>query len=163
MRNDEFSRQEVRESQATFHELTSQIQELEERVNLMNDSGEFQDVESVQSGRLSHAPRQRAVVPSTRGVLSRDQGLRPDTQKLLGTSGLVFLTTHLHLSTQHPHLVVECFILRILMLQMVTGCDQARSEFFHRILWLITKTPDLGGSGSPSETMLWIKEVKMVD
>ena len=62
MRNDEFSRQEVRGSQATFHELTSQIQELEERVNLMNHSGECQDVEAVQSGRLSHVPRQRAVV-----------------------------------------------------------------------------------------------------
>ena len=34
-------------SQATFQELTSQIQELQDRVNLMNDSTEFQDVESV--------------------------------------------------------------------------------------------------------------------
>ena len=44
MRIDEFSMQELRESQATTHELTSQIQELQERVNLMNDSREFQDV-----------------------------------------------------------------------------------------------------------------------
>ena len=44
MRIDEFSSNELRESQATFNELTSQIQELEERVNLMNDSREFQDV-----------------------------------------------------------------------------------------------------------------------
>ena len=44
MRIDEFSMQELRESQATTHELTSQLQELQERVNLMNDSREFQDV-----------------------------------------------------------------------------------------------------------------------
>ena len=38
MRIDEFSGQELRESQATFHELTSQIQEMQETVNLTNDS-----------------------------------------------------------------------------------------------------------------------------
>ena len=47
MRIDEFSRHESRESQATFQKLTSQTLELQERVNLMNDSGEFQDVESI--------------------------------------------------------------------------------------------------------------------
>ena len=47
MRIDEFSMQKLRESQATVHELTSPIQELQDRVNLMNDSREFQDVESV--------------------------------------------------------------------------------------------------------------------
>ena len=38
MRTDEFSRQELRESQAPSHELTSQILEFENRVNLVNDS-----------------------------------------------------------------------------------------------------------------------------
>ena len=38
VRIDEFSRDELRESQATFQELTSQIQELQERVNFANDS-----------------------------------------------------------------------------------------------------------------------------
>ena len=41
MRNDERSRQELRESQATIQELTSQIQELQDRMNLINDSREF--------------------------------------------------------------------------------------------------------------------------
>ena len=55
MRIDEFSRQELIESQATIHELTSQIQELQERTNLKkNDFTEFQVVESACSGRLSH-------------------------------------------------------------------------------------------------------------
>ena len=88
--NDDFSRQELRESQATIHDLTSQIQELQERVNVMNDSREFQDVHSVCSGKLSHVPCQPAVVPSLRGMLSRDQSLRPDTWNMYGTSGNVF-------------------------------------------------------------------------
>ena len=45
MRVDDFSRQELVESQDAMHELTSQIQELQERVNYVNDSREFQDVE----------------------------------------------------------------------------------------------------------------------
>ena len=53
----------------------------------MNDSGESQDVESTCIGKLSHVPSQPAVVPSPRGVLSRDQSLRPDTRNMLGTSG----------------------------------------------------------------------------
>ena len=90
LRIDEFSRQELRQSQATFNELTSQIQELQERVNLMNDSREFQDVESACSGRLSTVPSQPAVVPSPRGMPSRDQSLRLDTWNLLGASGKRF-------------------------------------------------------------------------
>ena len=41
-RTDEFSRQE---SQFTVNELTAQIKELQDKVNSMNDSREFQDVE----------------------------------------------------------------------------------------------------------------------
>ena len=38
MRIDEFSVQKLRESHATIQELTSQIQEMQERMNCMNDS-----------------------------------------------------------------------------------------------------------------------------
>ena len=68
MRIDEFSRNELRESHATIQELTSQIQGLQERMNCMNDSREFQDVESICSGKLSHVPSQPAVVPSPRSL-----------------------------------------------------------------------------------------------
>ena len=44
MRTDEFSRHDLREGHATIQRLTSQTQELQERVNYMNDSGEFEDV-----------------------------------------------------------------------------------------------------------------------
>ena len=88
MRIGEFSRQELRESQATIHELTSQILELQDRVNFKNDFGELHSVESACSGR--HVPSQLVIVPSPRGTLSRDQSLRPDTWNLRGTSGNVF-------------------------------------------------------------------------
>ena len=56
----------------------------------MNDSREFQDVESICSGKLSHFPSQPTTVPSLGGMLSRDPSLRPDTLNLPGTSGNVF-------------------------------------------------------------------------
>ena len=59
MRIDEFSRHELRESEATFQELTSQIVELQDRVNFMNDSREFQDVESICSGKI--IPRSKST------------------------------------------------------------------------------------------------------
>ena len=43
LRVDEFSRHELRESQAAIQKLTSQIQELQDGVRLMNDSGEIQE------------------------------------------------------------------------------------------------------------------------
>ena len=46
LRVDEFSLQKLRESHDTIEMFTSQIQELQERVNCLNDSGEFQEVES---------------------------------------------------------------------------------------------------------------------
>ena len=46
-----------------LQELTSQIQELQDRMNLMNGSGEFRDVESICSGKLSNVPSQTATVP----------------------------------------------------------------------------------------------------
>ena len=102
MRVDEFSRHELSENHATIQELTSQIQALQDRMNHMNDSGEFQDVESICSGTLSHVPSQLATVPSLGGMLSRDQSLRPDRWNLLGTSGNVF-----GLSTSRNQFVID--------------------------------------------------------
>ena len=90
MRVDEFSAQKLRESHDTIQKLTSQMQELQERVNCMNDSGESQDTESNYSGKLSHVPSQPAVVPSPRSMLSRDRSMPFDTWKLSETQGNVF-------------------------------------------------------------------------
>ena len=39
---------------------------MQEQMNSMNDSGDFQDVESNYSGRLSYVPSQPAMIPSSR-------------------------------------------------------------------------------------------------
>ena len=82
MRIDGFSRHELRESHATIQELTSQIQEVQERMNYLNESRECQDVESICSGKLSNVFSQPAIVPSLGGMLSSDRSLRPETWKL---------------------------------------------------------------------------------
>ena len=74
----------LRESHDTIQELTSQIQELKERVNCMNDSGELQEVESNHSGRLSYVSSQPAVIPGSRSMLSRDKRLPLDTWNTSG-------------------------------------------------------------------------------
>ena len=70
MRIDDFSRDELRESHATIQELTSQVQELQERMYYMNDSEEVQDIESMCSGKSPHVPSQPAVVQSPRAMSS---------------------------------------------------------------------------------------------
>ena len=51
LRIDEFSRRRLIENQDTINELTARIQELQNEVNCMNDSRDFQDAESVRSGQ----------------------------------------------------------------------------------------------------------------
>ena len=62
---DKFFVQKLKECHDTIQNLTSQIQELQERVNCMNDSRECQDIDSDYSGKFSHVPSQRAVVPKS--------------------------------------------------------------------------------------------------
>ena len=45
----------------------------------MKSSGEFQDIESNYSGRLSHVSSQLEMIPSSRALLSRDKRLPLDT------------------------------------------------------------------------------------
>ena len=58
----------------------------------MNDSREFQEVDPVCSGRLSHVPSKPAVILSPRGLPSCDQSLRPEERNPHGISGDVFGT-----------------------------------------------------------------------
>ena len=51
----------LRESHETRQRLTLQMQEMEEQMNSMNDSGKFQEVESNHRGRLSYVPSQPAA------------------------------------------------------------------------------------------------------
>ena len=70
-RFDEFSRRRLIENQDTINELTAKIQDLQNEVNCLDDSIDFQDAESVRSG-LFHVPRQPALLP-----LFRDPGGMP--------------------------------------------------------------------------------------
>ena len=54
---DTFSRRKLIEDQDTILELTGKIQELQNEINFMNDSKDFQDAESVRSGQ-SHVTSQ---------------------------------------------------------------------------------------------------------
>ena len=70
--------------------LTSQLQKMQDQMNTMNDSGEFQEVESNYSGRLSYAPSQPAIIPSSRSMLNRDKRLPLDTWNTSGLQENVF-------------------------------------------------------------------------
>ena len=64
LRVDEFSVLKLRESHETIQRLiTSQLQSMQEQMNSMDGSGEFQEVESNHSGSLSHVPCQPAAIP----------------------------------------------------------------------------------------------------
>ena len=76
---DEMMIQKLRENHETIQQLTSQLQQMQEQMNSMNSSGEFQDIESMCSGRLSHVSIQLEIIPSSRALLSRDKRLPLDT------------------------------------------------------------------------------------
>ena len=118
------SLQRLRESHATILELTSQVQELQERQNFLNGSREFHDTESISSGKLSHVPSQPAVVPSPRSVLSRDQSLQLDTWNLSGRQGNVY-------SSQIPFR--EFFTLRIKVSQVESSCRGGQGDLSRQV------------------------------
>ena len=66
-RVDESSRRRWIKNQDTINEPTVRIQELQNEVNCMNDSRDFEDAESVRSGR-SHVPSQPALLPPTQVI-----------------------------------------------------------------------------------------------
>ena len=70
---DELSIQNLRENHETIQQLTFQLQQMQEQMNSMNSSGEFREIESNHSGRLSHVSSQREMIPSSRALLSRDK------------------------------------------------------------------------------------------
>ena len=63
---------------------------MQEQMNSMNNSGEFQEVKSNHSGRLSYVSSQPAVIPSSRSMLNRDKRLPLDTWNTSGLQDNVF-------------------------------------------------------------------------
>ena len=70
--------------------LTSQLQELQEKKNYVNDSGEFHEVVSNSGGKFSHVPTQPARISSPRSMLSCDKRLQPETWNPSGLQENVF-------------------------------------------------------------------------
>ena len=95
---DTIARRRLVEGQDTILELTGQIQELQNEINCMNDSRDFQDAESVRSGP-SHVTSQLVSFPPhpvPDGMLSRSPGMPsrrdgpPSIWDTHGLSGNVF-------------------------------------------------------------------------
>ena len=59
---DTLARRKLMEDQNTIMELSGRLQELQNEVNCMNDSKDFQDAESVRSGN-SHVTSQPMLIP----------------------------------------------------------------------------------------------------
>ena len=73
LRVDEISLHKFKENYDTIQKLTSQLQEMQDQMNSVNDSGEFQEVESNYSWMLSDVSSQPEVIPSSRSMLSCDK------------------------------------------------------------------------------------------
>ena len=60
---------------------------MQEQMNSMNGSGEFQEVEPNHSGRLCYVSSLPAAIPSSRSMLSRDKRWPLDTWNYVWITG----------------------------------------------------------------------------
>ena len=91
---DTIARRRLVEDLDTILELTGKIQELQNEINCMNDSRDFQDAESVRSGH-SHVTSQPAFFPPFQnpgGMLSRSLADQRPECRAATTSRQVFST-----------------------------------------------------------------------
>ena len=107
---DEFTQQKFIEDQKIIMELSGRLQELQNEVNCMNDSKDFQDAESVRSGN-SHVTSQPGVFPKHHpfeGLLRpsfisrRHTDGRPNISDTSGKSGNVFAHPQASSSAPYP-------------------------------------------------------------
>ena len=89
-RKDEVSVQKLRENHETIQQLISQVQQMQVQMISASGFGDFQDVESNYSGRLSHVSSQLVMIPSSRALLRRDKRLPLDTWNQSGLEENVF-------------------------------------------------------------------------
>ena len=80
----------------SLHRISANFKK--ERI-FLNDSREFQEVDPVCGGRLSHVPSKPAVILSPRGWSSCDQSIRPEERNPHGISGDVFGTPFASVNT----------------------------------------------------------------
>ena len=107
---DEFTKQKFIEDQKIIMELSGRLQELQNEVNCMNDSKDFQDAESIRSGN-SHVTSQPGIFPKHPpfvGLLrpsfisQRQTKEPPNTWDTSGISGNVFAHPQTSSSAPYP-------------------------------------------------------------
>ena len=79
-----------KENPSAVNQLLSQIQELQDKVNSLNEEKEFCALETAISSGMFHVHNQPSSIPSPRGMIGRDSCLQPDTRNSLGTLEHVF-------------------------------------------------------------------------
>ena len=176
LREDEVSVQKLRENHETIQQLTSQLQRVQELMNSMNDSGDFQDVESKFCGRLCHVSSQPVMIPSSRSLLSPDKRLPLDTSNPSGLQENVFGNQFSSFDSprDHPQRIQPDNVPRNRgMTKTIHTCEDRQNQgtnpmptFAPRPFYSpggITAEPIITCSEIPSDAMLWIKEVDMVD
>ena len=107
---DTIARRRLVEDQDTILELTGRIQELQNEINCMNDSEEFQDAESIRSGNshVTSRPVSFTPHPMLEGMLSRSIGMPsrregpPSIWDTRGISGNVFVNPDASSSAPYP-------------------------------------------------------------
>ena len=107
---DTIARRKLIEDQNTIMELSRRLQELQNEVNCMNDSKDFQDAESVRSGNshvtsqpgvfLKHPPFQGMLRPSF--ISQRQTEEPPNIRDTSGISGNVFAHPQASSSAPYP-------------------------------------------------------------
>ena len=81
LRVDEFSIQKLRESQDTIQRLTSEIQQLQETMDYLSDSGEFQEMESNKFPVNQQGFRVRALCQAATNACHLSHGICLDHRK----------------------------------------------------------------------------------
>ena len=107
---DTLARRKLIEDQNTIMELSGRLQELQNEVNCMNDSKDFQDAESVRSGNShvtnhpglfpKHPPFEGMLRPAFVSLRCRDGP--PNIWDTHGISGNVFANPHASSSAPYP-------------------------------------------------------------
>ena len=114
---DTIARRKLVEDQNTILELSGRIQELQNEVNCMNDSKDFQDAESVRSGNshVTSRPVSFPPYPIPEGMLSRSFGVPsrrdgpPSIWDTHGISGNVFCrSTGIFISSLSSRIASSC-------------------------------------------------------
>ena len=134
LRVDEVSVQKLSENHETIQQLSSQLQEMQQQMNSVSDSGDFQDVESKFCGRLSHVSSQPVMIPSARSMLSRDKRLPHDTWNHSGLQEYVFWKL-IFLRLIHPEIILKEFNLTTCKETEKQSLEQKRRILVAQFQW----------------------------